>query len=97
MIQDVVVGPILHEFVSYVKANPFHVVVLCPEAETVARREAARAKTGYGAWTVEALDNLLRKKTPRIGLWLDSSHQTPEETVEEIWRRFREEAVVLPQ
>ncbi|CAM4058584.1 AAA family ATPase [Saccharibacillus endophyticus] len=96
VIQDVVVGPILHEFVSYVKASPFHVVVLCPEAETVARREAARAKTGYGAWTVEALDNLLRNETPRVGLWLDSSHQTPEETVEEIWRRFREEAVVLP-
>ena len=33
---------------------------------------------------METLDAGLRNDTPRIGLWLDSSDQTPDETVDEI-------------
>jgi hypothetical protein len=43
-----------------------------------------RAKTGYGAWTVEELDGVLRTETPRIGLWLDNSGLTVGETVDAI-------------
>jgi len=33
------------------------------------------------------LDDSLRTETPRIGLWLDSSEQTPDETAAGILRR----------
>jgi hypothetical protein len=32
----------------------------------------------------------MRTETPHIGLWLDSSQQTPDETVEEIVARLAE-------
>jgi len=60
------------------------VIVLAPTPATVTAREAGRAKTGYGAWTVEELDAGLRKRTPRIGLWLDNSRLTVGETVDAI-------------
>jgi hypothetical protein len=61
-----------------------HVVVLAPRPAAVAAREAGRAKKAYDSWTVETLDAGLRNDTPRIGLWLDTSDQTPAETVDEI-------------
>lgn len=57
-------------------------------------RERARAKDGYGGgWTVTLLDQVLHRETPRIGLWLDTSRQSPEETVEEILSRIGEARV----
>ncbi|MFF7972848.1 hypothetical protein [Streptomyces sp. NPDC007905] len=49
--------------------------------EDVAAREAGRARTGYRTCTVRALDEELRLRTPRIGLWLDSSPGSPAKTV----------------
>jgi hypothetical protein len=43
---------------------------------------------------VEALDHVLRSETPRIGLWLDTSNQTPEQTADEIIARMKDEAIV---
>jgi chloramphenicol 3-O-phosphotransferase len=95
VVQDVVVGSVLNDFVSYIQSSPFYVVVLCPNREAVALREAGRAKKGYGAWSVEGLDHVLRNETPRIGLWLDSSELTPEETVNEIMGRLQNDALIL--
>ncbi|MGO4109864.1 AAA family ATPase [Paenibacillus sp. YAF4_2] len=94
VVQDVVVGPVLNDFISYIKSRPFYVVVLCPQSDVVKIREAARSKKGYGAWTVEGLDQILRNETPRIGLWLDSSELSPEETVNQIITRLQNEAKV---
>lgn len=63
------------------RTRPLYVVVPAPSAAAVHTREAMRPKTGYGLWTVEALDHALREETPRIGLWLDTSDQTPDQTV----------------
>lgn len=85
VLQDVVIGPELGSYVRLVRTRPLYVVVLAPDGQAVATREAGRAKSGYRAgWTVEALDRVLREETPRIGLWLDSSRQTPQETVDVI-------------
>lgn len=60
------------------------VVVLCPKAQALAARDAARDKTGYQGWTAEGFDALLRAETPRIGLWLDTTELTPDQTVDAI-------------
>ncbi len=84
VVQDVVLGADLATYVRLVRTRPLYVIVLAPNAAAVAAREAGRAKTGYGAWTVEQLDGALRAQTPRIGLWVDSSELTVGETVEAI-------------
>ncbi|XID91449.1 AAA family ATPase [Paenibacillaceae bacterium WGS1546] len=94
IVQDVAIGRMLNDFVSFIPTRPFYVVVLCPSPEVVAGREAARSKKGYGIWTVSDLDQVLRQETPRIGMWLDTSALSPEETVAEIMRRAGDEALV---
>jgi hypothetical protein len=65
-------------------------VGLAPRADVVAAREAARGKTGYsGGWTVPAMVAELGA-TPRIGLWLDNSDLTVEQTVDRILAYARE-------
>ncbi|MEU9554279.1 AAA family ATPase [Streptomyces fumanus] len=82
VVQDIVLGQELRRYVTRVRTRPFYVVVLAPAAAVVRSREDQRPKTGYGAgWTVDALDRALREATPRIGLWLDTSEQTPDQTV----------------
>lgn len=91
IVQDVILGQDLERFTKLVRARPLHVVVLAPDPAAVERREHARAKTGYGGgWTIAQLDALLRAETARIGLWLDTSRQSVEETVDEIVSRAAE-------
>ncbi|WP_405079868.1 AAA family ATPase [Paenibacillus chitinolyticus] len=94
VMQDVVVGRVLNDFLTLLEDRPLYVIVLCPAEEEVARREAARAKKGYGIWTVSALNAVLHAETPRVGLWLDSTGLTPEETVDAILERVWEEGTV---
>ncbi|MER7402279.1 AAA family ATPase [Streptomyces sp. NPDC000070] len=93
VVQDVVLGEDLRTYAGLVRTRPLYVVVLAPRPEAVAAREAERSKTGYGAaWTVGMLDEALRTRTPRIGLWLDTSELTVGQTVEAIlaeWERAR--------
>ncbi|MFC9622203.1 hypothetical protein ACFTXM_20140 [Streptomyces sp. NPDC056930] len=79
--QDVVLGEELAGYVELVRARPLYVVVLAPDPRVVAER----SKNGYGAgWTVESLDRVLREQTPRIGLWLDTTGQSAEQTVDAV-------------
>ncbi|MFH9067860.1 AAA family ATPase [Streptomyces alboflavus] len=93
VVQDVILGEELKRYVEQVRTRPLHVVVLAPRPAAVAEREATRGKTGYGEWTVEALDEGMRATTPRIGLWLDSSELTVDQTVDAILARLREAVV----
>lgn len=92
--QDVVLGPVLADAVAMIRARPFHVVVLAPPPDVLVTRNAARAvergKDAYTAWQAAQLDAALRETTPRLGLWLDTSEQTPEQTVDEVLRRSSE-------
>jgi cytidylate kinase len=83
VVQDVILGEHLAAYTGMIRTRPCHIVVLAPRPEVVAAREAGRPKTGYGDWTVESLHAAL-EATPRIGLWLDTSDQTPTETVDAI-------------
>ncbi|MGI9325055.1 MAG: AAA family ATPase [Pseudomonadales bacterium] len=85
--QDTIVGPILADVVDMYSNAPLSVVVLCPSISTVAHREEARSKTGYGRVTIQQLHKAM-EKTPRLGLWLDSSEQSVAETVQSILDNF---------
>jgi len=89
VVQDIVLGPSLADYVSWIKGRPLHVIVLVPRIDVVASREELRSKTAYqpDGPTIADLDAYIRNQTPRIGLWLDSSDQTPDETVDEILLR----------
>ncbi len=92
--QDVILGASLAEMTTLIRSRPLLVVVLAPSASTTAAREAARGKTAYGTWEIDQLDDSLRHHTPRLGLWLDTSGQTPAETVDEILTRGPAEALI---
>lgn len=94
IVQDVIIGRHLAEYVDLVASRPRRLVVLAPDAGAIAQRESARAKVAYvGAVTPAEFDAAFRAETPRIGLWLDTSEQAPEETVDEIIARA-DEAVI---
>lgn len=60
------------------------VIVLTPSVDEVRRRYQGRPGGGYTATvTVEGLAAAVQR-TPHVGLWLDSSHQTPTETANAI-------------
>ena len=91
--QDVIIGSVLSEIVAMHSKWPLYVVVLCPSPDVVAVREAGRGKTGYGEWTPEMLDQGLRNETPHLGLWLDTSALTVDETVDAIFAQIDQAAV----
>jgi chloramphenicol 3-O-phosphotransferase len=93
VVQDVIIGPDLQLYVDYIATRPCHVVVLAPSPDIVELREHGRGKSGYGDWTVAALDKALRNDTPRLGLWLDTSTQTPEQTADEVLARLSESMI----
>jgi chloramphenicol 3-O-phosphotransferase len=95
VVQDIVMGPALATYVSRIRSRPLFVVVLVPRVEVVEAREARRPKTAYqlDGPTVADLDSNLRTQTPPIGLWLDSSDLTADQTVDEILARKDEARV----
>lgn len=90
-LEDVVLGPLLAEYRAMIRSRPCHVVVLLPSCEAVVAREAGRQGKGYaGSWTVDSHYADFVSTTPRIGLWLDTTEQTPDETVDEILARTQD-------
>lgn len=88
VVQDNIFGADVVGWLDRIRSRPTRLTVLCPSTDVVRERDAARrtttGKSAYAAqFTVEGLDLALRE-TPRIGLWVDSSHLTPDETVDQI-------------
>ncbi|WP_339290590.1 AAA family ATPase [Paenibacillus sp. FSL W8-0187] len=94
VLQDVILGPALHQITEMLNGLPVFVVVLNPSENAISAREQIRDKKGYGVWTIHELNRRLTDETPRIGLWLDTSDLSPEETVEEIWKRMWDEGQI---
>jgi GrpB-like predicted nucleotidyltransferase (UPF0157 family) len=87
VLEDVVAGQWLGDYRTMIRSRPCHVIVLFPSREAIAAREAGRHHKGYSAWTIEQLYDGFVRTTPHVGLWLDTTHLTPEETVEEMLAR----------
>ncbi|MBA3587505.1 MAG: AAA family ATPase [Chloroflexi bacterium] len=88
--QDVLMEADLAAQIERIRSRPLYVVGLLPSQEAVEQRESTRDKKAYDPWTVAELDDALRNRTPRIGLWLDTSAQRPEQTVDELIARAAE-------
>ena len=97
VVQDVILGSHLAEMTAMIRSRPLLVIVLAPQVSAIADREKGREKTAYGTWAIRQLDDVLRNETPRLGLWLDTSSQTPAETADEILSRAWAEARVPDQ
>jgi chloramphenicol 3-O-phosphotransferase len=92
--QDIIIGPILADVVDAYRELPLSVVVLCPQPDVVAARDAARGKTGYpNEAAVQAFDRVLRAETPRLGYWLDTSALAVAETVDDILSHLPQAAI----
>jgi len=93
VLQDIYLGDDLDRVVSLLPTAPVFVVALVPTASAVTERARRREKGGYGEWSVEELCAGFEAETPRIGLWLDTTSLTPEETVDTILSRRGEARV----
>ena len=93
IVQDVILGKDLADFVKRIASPERYLVVLSPSLSPFDWREEQRSKTGYVHLSAGALDEMLRRETAQIGYWLDCSTQTPEETVDDILANLQQAAV----
>lgn len=87
IVQDNVYGEDVLRWIEQISARPRHVVVLRPSIDTVSARDDERRRTtgkvAYRGDFTPAINDELVASTPRhVGLWVDTSDQTPVETVE---------------
>lgn len=92
VVQDNFLGEKLLYFIELLKQYPVYVIVLNPDIKSIEQREQMRDKKGYGGFTVESLYNIFIEETPKVGLWLDTTNMSIEETVHEILTRADNEA-----
>jgi chloramphenicol 3-O-phosphotransferase len=92
VLDDIVTGSRIDHLREDLAGVDFHFVMLVPDIETVRERERQRGTELWREW--EWLTRSILDAPRDVGLWLDSSGRTPEETVEEIMRRAWDEALV---
>ncbi len=93
IVQDVIIGAELAGFIERISTPRRYLIVLSPSVSALEWREEQRVKAGYVHFSPGALDEVLRRETAQIGYWLDSSAQTPEETVTDILANLERAAV----
>lgn len=99
VVQDNIYGADVRAWFARLRTQPRHLVVLRPSVDVVTQRhDERRARTGkvaYSSSYTPARNDADIATIPEAlgGLWLDTSTQTPDETVDEILAR-RDEAVV---
>jgi chloramphenicol 3-O-phosphotransferase len=87
---DIIMGDSLATYPSMIEMRPLYVVVLRPRPAVLAARDKMRRIAPESADDDAAFYDAELEASPRIGLWLDSSDRTPDETVDEILARLDE-------
>ncbi len=98
---DIVLGQDVERYIGWVRSRPLRIVVLTPNLPAVVEREGGRGSNAYREWVSrgQTLEDAVRvfqewiDATSRIGVWVDSSAQSPEDTVNEILQRWDEALV----
>src|SRR5438067_539153 len=88
---DIVMEQDLAAYPQRIEMRPLYIVVLRPRPDVLVARERARGTTAYRSYPsieegVNAFDQFL-EASPRLGLWLDSSDLSVDETVDAILAR----------
>ena len=85
VLDEIAIGSRLSDFQADIIGRPLFLVTLAPSPEVVAQRDAERpGRNVFHIWA--HLDEVIRRTMQDVGLWLDTSNMTPEETVAEILR-----------
>ncbi|QSB16068.1 AAA family ATPase [Natronosporangium hydrolyticum] len=92
VVDDVVVSQaVLDTYLTLLTTRPVGLVQLSPDLETLQQRDAERDKQVLDRW--RHLYAELRRDMPRVGLWLDTSGLSAEETVAQVAHRLGEAVV----
>jgi chloramphenicol 3-O-phosphotransferase len=92
VVDDILIGDRVDHLLDDLAGRRFVFVMLTPRLDLVRQRELGRGTRLWEEW--EWLDDEVRTGTRRIGLWLDNSDQTPEQTVEAILAQGLTEGLV---
>jgi predicted kinase len=85
VLDDIIIGERWIQLQEALQSVPFSLIVLAPRPEIVSRqRDPQREKPTLGETWATYLDEALRRTMSGVGLWIDNSAQTPEETVNQI-------------
>ena len=96
VVDDIVIGRRVDDLLEELCGHRFIFVMLAPRPEVIEHRERGRGTRLWEAWGW--MDEEVRTGTPRLGLWLDTSDQSVDETVDEILRRaWTERCVEAPE
>ncbi len=86
-LDDIIMGDAWPYVQDQLQGTPFSLIVLAPRVEVVVeQRDTSRAKRPLGAAWAVYLDDVLRSTMADVGHWIDTSDQTPDETVDAILR-----------
>src|SRR5579859_644590 len=84
VLDDIIIGDRWQHLQEDLHDLPFSLVVLAPYVNIVQQRDMERTKRTQGSAWAHYLDHELRSTMHGIGLWIDNTSQTPEETVDQI-------------
>jgi hypothetical protein len=98
VVQDNIYGPDVVTWLNRLHARPLHLVVLRPSVDVVEQRhEERRQRLGKVAfrngYTATLNDRDVATTPHDLGLWLDTSHQTSDQTVDDILARSAQAVV----
>ncbi len=84
VMDDIIIGDRWEHLTADLADVPFQLVVLAPRVDVVVARDLARHRTTVGEAWADYLDTRLRATMTGRGLWIDSSDELPDETVERV-------------
>jgi predicted kinase len=91
VVDDIVIGSRVDDLFEDLDGVPLSFVMLTPDYEVVRQRWLAIDSPYADRWAW--IDDEIRTRTRRLGLWLDTTALTPGQAVDEILARLREAAV----
>jgi chloramphenicol 3-O-phosphotransferase len=91
IVDDIVAGSRLDHVIEDLDGVPFDFVMLLPRFEVMKARWREMGSPFVDSW--DWIDDEIRLRTRRVGLWLDTSALAPDETVEVILNRLNDATV----
>lgn len=91
VVDDIVIGERLEHAIADLSGVPFGFVMLLPDFEHVRQRWRDMGSPFVDSW--DWIDDEIRTGTRRVGLWLNTTNLTPDETVDTIITRIDETKV----